>query len=122
MALRVRQMTLEEQEQIKQLSHSRTASARQVERARIIQLTSQGYFVPAIAAQLHIGQDVVRLWLKRFNAEGLAGLEDRPRAGRPATYTAEQVGEVMAAALAHPQAVGPSFGRLALLGLEQELH
>src|SRR5260370_39742520 len=90
MALRVRQMTLEEQEQIKQLSHSRTASARQVERARIIQLTSQGYFVPAIAAQLHIGQDVVRLWLKRFNAHGLAGLEALPRAELPAALAAEQ--------------------------------
>src|SRR5260370_33764957 len=115
MALRVRQMTLEEQEQIKQLSHSRTASARQVERARIIQLTSQGYFVPAIAAQLHIGQDVVRLWLKRFHADGLAGLEDPPRAGRPATYTAGQVGEGQAAALTHPQALGQRFGRRALV-------
>jgi transposase len=122
MALRVRQMTLEEQEQIKQLSHSRTASARQVERARIIQLTSQGYFVPAIAAQLHIGQDVVRLWLKRFNAEGLAGLEDRPRAGRPATYTAEQVGEVIAAALTDPQALGQGFGSWTFVRLAQYLN
>ena len=110
MALRIREMTSEEHDQIRRRSQSRTAPARQVERARILQLASQGHFVPAIAAQLQIGQDVVRLWLKRFNAEGLAGLEDRPCAGRPATYTAEQVGEVIATALTHPHELGQPFG------------
>lgn len=110
MALRIREMTGEEHEQIKRLSQSRTAPVRQVERARIVQLASQGHFVPAIAAQVQIGQDVVRLWLKRFNADGLAGLADRPRVGRPATYTAEQVGEVIATALTNPQDLGQAFG------------
>ena len=110
MALRIREMTDEEQEQIKRLSQSRTAPVRQVERARIVQLASQGHFVPAIAAHLQIGQDVVRLWLKRFNADGLVGLADRPRAGRPATYTAEQVGEVIATALTNPKDLGQAFG------------
>jgi transposase len=110
MALRIREMSGEEQEQIKRLSQSRTAPARQVERARILHLAGQGHFVPAIAAQLQIGHDVVRLWLKRFNAAGLAGLEDRHRAGRPPTYTPEQVGAVIAAALTNPQDLGQAFG------------
>src|SRR5260370_19184872 len=88
MALRVRKLTQEEQDHLKRLSQSRTAPARQVERARIIQLAGEGRFVPAIAAQLHIGQDVVRLWLTRFNAAGLAGVEDPPPAGRPPPPTA----------------------------------
>lgn len=122
MALRIRELTNEEHEQIKRLSQSRTAPARQVERARILQVASQGHFVPAIAAQLQIGQDVVRLWLKRFNAEGLAGLEDRPRSGRPATYTPEQVGEVIAAALAQPQALGQAFGSWTFVRLARSLN
>lgn len=122
MALRIRELTGEEQNQIKRLSQSRTAPARQVERARILQLASQGHFVPVIAAQLQIGQDVVRLWLKRFNAEGLAGLEDRPRAGRPATYTPEQVGEVIAAALTHPQELGQAFGSWTFVRLARYLN
>jgi transposase len=110
MALQVRELKEEERAQIKRLSQSRTASARSVERARIVQLASEGERVPAIAARLEIGQGVARLWLKRFNAEGVAGLEDRPRAGRPATYTAEQIGEVIATALTHPQDLGQPFG------------
>jgi transposase len=122
MALRIREMSGEEQEQIKRLSQSRTAPARQVERARIVQLAGQGHFVPAIAAHLQIGQDVVRLWLKRFTAEGLAGLEDRPRAGRPATYTAEQVGEVIATALTNPQDLGQAFGSWTFVRLARYLN
>lgn len=125
MALRVRELTPEEQEHIKRVSQSRTAPARQVERARVIQLANAGRFVPAIAAQLHIGQDVVRLWLKRFNADGLAGLEDRPRSGRPATYTAEQVGMVIATALTDPQELGQAFGSWTFMRLAhylQEAH
>jgi hypothetical protein len=48
----------------------------------------------------------VRAWLKRFNAQGLPGLEDAARSGRPATYTAEEVGAVVAAALTNPQSLG----------------
>jgi transposase len=125
MALRVRELTVEEQDHIKRLSQSRTAAARQVERARIIQLAREGRFVPAIAAQLHIGQDVVRLWLTRFNADGLAGVADRPRSGRPATYTADQVGVVIATALTNPKDLGQAFGSWTFLRLArylQEVH
>lgn len=110
MALRVRELSEEEREQIKRMSQSRTAPARSVERARIIQLASAGLRVPAIAARLHIAQNVARLWLKRFNAQGLGGLADQPRVGRPATYSSEQVGIVIAAALTNPKDLGQPFG------------
>jgi transposase len=110
MALRVRGLSAEERGQIRRLSQSRTAAARTVERAQIVQLASEGLGVPAIAARLGIGQDVARQWLKRFNADGVAGLADRPRSGRPATYTAEQVGAMIATALTSPQDLGQPFG------------
>ena len=52
----------------------------------------------------------MRLWLGRFSAGGVAGLADAPRAGGPATYTPEQVGAVVAAALSDPQALDQPFG------------
>jgi transposase len=110
MALKLRKLSTEEQAAIERLAHSRTASARQVERARVIWLASQGQRVPTIAKQLKLAAKTVRLWLKRFNAGGLVSLEDQPRSGRPATYRPEQVAEVIAAALTDPQQLGLAFG------------
>ena len=44
----------------------------------------------------------MRDWLKRFNQEGLSGLEDRPRPGKPRTYQAEQRSQLVVTALTNP--------------------
>jgi transposase len=51
----------------------------------------------------------VYLWLHRFNDGGLAWLQDKPRGGRPPTYTREQVGVVVQTALSDPQTLGRTF-------------
>jgi transposase len=109
-ALELRPLTAEEDAELRRRAASRTLPARVVERAKMIVLLREGQRVPAVAARLGVGADVVRGWLKRFNAEGLDGLQDRPRAGRPATYTPEQVGEVVAASLTQPDALALPFG------------
>ena len=109
MVLRLRELTAAERVALDKLAHARTAPARRVERARISWYASQGQSAPAIAAQLRLDADTARGWIRRFNAEGLAGLEDRPRAGRPPTYSPEQVAEVVAAALTAPEALGLPF-------------
>jgi transposase len=109
MAIRVRPLTHQERAVIERLAHSRTAPARQVERAKIIWLASQGQTVPAIAGRLRLHEQTVRDWLKRFNEAGLPGLGDRPRGGKPPTYTPEQVAEVVALALTAPQTLGLPF-------------
>jgi len=102
-------MTDEEVAQIESLAHSRTAPVRTVERARIIWQARQGNRVPDMADDLQRSEGTVRLWLKRFNAQGVDGLADAPRSGRPVTYTGEQVGEVIATALTPPQTLGLPF-------------
>jgi transposase len=54
-------------------------------------------------------EPTVRTWIKRFNTLGLAGLDDCPRSGRPATYTADEVAEVIALALTDPQTLALPF-------------
>jgi transposase len=108
--LRVRALTAHEAAAITRLAHSRTQAARAVERARIIWLASQGEPVPVLARQLGLTPATVRLWIKRFNEEGVAGLADKPRSGAPPTYSPEQVGEVIAAALTNPADLGLPFG------------
>ncbi len=106
----VRALTEEESGAVRRLAHSRTAAARLVERARIVWRLSEGWRVPAIAAEVGRGEDTVRQWLRRFDAAGLDGLADATRAGRPATYTAAEIGTVVATALSDPQALGLPFG------------
>lgn len=108
--LRVRELNEEERAEVRRLAHSRTAAARLVERARIVWLSAEGHRVAAIAAEVGCHAQTVRLWLTRFNAGGVAGLQDVARPGGPATYTPEQVGAVVAAALSDPQALGQPFG------------
>jgi transposase len=109
MALQARELTADEEASVRRLAQSRTEPARAVERARIIWLAHQGWRVPAIAAELRLTEATVRLWLKRFNAQGLDGLRDQPRAGRPPTYTPEEVGEVIALALTDPRSLDLPF-------------
>ena len=122
MVLRVRALTEEEQAELRRRAQSRTAPARVVERARLVLGVAAGETAPTVARRLGVGTDVVRQWVKRFNAEGLAGLEDRPRAGRPTTYTAEQVGQMLATAVTDPRRLGLPFGAWTLDRLTAYLH
>jgi transposase len=109
MALEVRPLTADEGTELRRRAGARPLPARVVERAKMILLLREGQRVPAVAKQLGVGADVVRGWLKRFNAAGLNGLQDRPRSGRPTTYAPEQVGKGVEAALTSPEELGLPF-------------
>lgn len=107
--LRLRTLTDGEAAEIERLTRSRTEEARLVERARIVALARAGKSAPVIAQELGISEKMVRQWLVRFNERGLDGLTDAPRSGRPPTYSAAVVGEVIAASLTKPQELGLPF-------------
>ena len=63
---------------------------RQVERAKIVLAAARGASSRGISESLGVARDTVRLWTRRYEAEGLKGIEeDRPRSGRPRTITRE---------------------------------
>jgi winged helix-turn helix protein len=68
------------------LARSYTSPYWQVTRARMVLLAADGLRNDEIAARLDCGRDVVSQWRKRFFERRLAGLEDRPRRGRPPTF------------------------------------
>ena len=105
----LRALTPEERSAVESLARSRTAPARRVERARVVWHASRGETPPAIAATLGVAAETVRRRIRRFNAEGLAALEDHPRSGRPATYSPDEVAVVIAAALTSPRRLGLPF-------------
>lgn len=62
---------------------SRQAIGRVALRAHMVLLSDRSFTVPQIAAIHDCGEDVVRIWLHRYEREGVVGLEDEPRSGRP---------------------------------------
>jgi len=58
----------------------------EVLRAKMILLAAEGHANDEIATALSVGRDVVSLWRKRFFQERLAGLQERPRPGRPRVF------------------------------------
>jgi transposase len=122
MALRLRPLTAEESTTIQRLARARAAPARRVERAQMVWRAAQGEAPTVIAAALGCNVETVRLWLRRFNAAGLDGLRDRSRTGRPPTYTADQIGTVLATALSEPADLDQPFGSWTLDRLQVYLN
>ncbi len=60
---------------------------RDVVRAKIVLYAAQGLSNEEIAGRLDLPRQVVSRWRKRFFEERLAGLEERPRRGRPAVFS-----------------------------------
>jgi transposase len=85
----------EDKELLQQLAASRTEEARLVERAKIILKCLQGERVHKIARDLHLRPNTVIDWRRRFEKEGVKGLKDQPRSGKPARYDAVFRGGVL---------------------------
>ena len=56
-------------------------------RARIVLLAADEVPLDRIARQLAVDRNVVRTWVDRYRPGGLAALRDRPRSGRPRTFS-----------------------------------
>ena len=59
------------------------------------------------------------MWVKRFNEEGLSGLEDRPRPGRKPVHSQEVRGALISLALQKPRSLGYPFELWTLSGCKQ---
>ncbi len=64
-------------------TRSRTVSAGRVERARIVLAVADGVVRLRRQTQVGVSRPTVIKWRDRFAAEGIAGLDDEPRSGRP---------------------------------------
>jgi transposase len=82
----VRPLTDDERRVLQRLA--RTEIGRVSERMHMVLLSGRGYAVPQIGAIFDCDEATVRSWLGRFEAEGVDGLRDRPRSGRPRTADA----------------------------------
>jgi len=86
------------------------------QRARIVLLAGDGVPVKSIVDRVGVSKPTVIGWKKRYAAEGLVGLEDRPKPGRPATV--DDVSVVLATLEPPPPRLGVTHWSSRLLGAE----
>ena len=98
--------------QTKELDHLyRTTKAPRLRtRAQMVLLSvEQGLKVPPIAAIVRESEATVLRWLKRYLAEGIEGLQDAPRPGRPSEMTEAYRTALLAAVRRRPRSLGLPF-------------
>jgi transposase len=105
-----RPLTAEEQTILEKLKRSQRAESRLVERAKMVMWSREGVSGNEIAKRLGREPDTVYRQLDRFDEEGLSGLRDRPRPGRPQVYDEQERGQIIAIARTNPQALDLPFG------------
>jgi transposase len=75
----------------------------------MILLSAQGHGAAEIARLTFFDQDTVLFWFDRYEADGLDGLQDRPRSGRPPKMTGLSRDELQQAADQDPRQAGHPF-------------
>ena len=79
-------------------------------RAQIVLLAGeQRLTAPAVARIVREDEETVRRWLKRWLAEGIAGLQDRPMPGGPAKITDAYRERLLAAVRQRPRSLGQPY-------------
>lgn len=76
-----------EEKQVRKLAGSRHGPADWILQARMVGHSWDGEQVEALAKDLQCSPQTVRRRLHRFDAEGIEGLGDRPKPGRPRRLT-----------------------------------
>ena len=80
-------LTAEQRHELEARARRYTSPYRDVVRARIVLMAAQGLDNDEIAARLDTSRVIVSKWRKRFFEQGLPGLEERPRGGRPRVFS-----------------------------------
>ena len=101
--------TAEEVEALEKLYRT-TKVVRLRTRAQMVLLAAeQRMTAPAIAVIVREDDQTVRNWLKRYLAEGIEGLKDRPMPGAPPKITPAYEEQLLAAVRRRPRSLGQPY-------------
>src|SRR6478736_3200107 len=92
-------LTGEQRSELEQVARSRRTPQAVALRARIVLVTADGFAPSAIAEELGTSQPTVRKWRARYVEDGLAGLRNEPRPGRPRSLDDQRVADLLNQAL-----------------------
>ena len=89
------QLLRDDRETLRRWLRRSTTPSGQTRRARILLSLDEGRSPTETARLLHISRATVHLWHRRYRAEGLGGLVDRPRSGRPTVIDPRTVERIL---------------------------
>jgi putative transposase len=93
------ELSVDEVSQLQSLAGSRTLPHSIVQRAQIVLACAAGDTNTAVAKRFAVRGSTVGKWRQRYLDQGIEGLHDELRPGRPRTYEDDQVAEVINRAL-----------------------
>ncbi|NNN19166.1 MAG: helix-turn-helix domain-containing protein [Acidimicrobiaceae bacterium] len=76
-------LTPDQRSELEEMARRYTSPYCDVIRAKIVLMAAEGLRNDEIASRLDTHREIVSKWRKRFFEQGLDGLKDRPRVGRP---------------------------------------
>ena len=94
----VLEITVEERVELERRVRAHTTPQRMVKRARVVLLAADGMANRRISVEVGLSEQYVAMWRRRFASDRLAGLEDRPRSGRPRVYGHDALVKIVATA------------------------
>ncbi len=80
------ELSEKERGELERIARAEKLPWREVQRAKIVLYAAEGQNDVEISARLDTSAGIVGRWRRRFCAERLEGLNDRPRAGRPRRF------------------------------------
>lgn len=86
------QLSATEKARLEAVVRKYTSPYRDVIRAKIVLYAAQGLGNDHIGARLDTTRQIVSKWRKRFFEDGMAGLEEQARGGRPARFSPQRGG------------------------------
>ena len=80
-------LELKEKERLEAITRKYTSPYCDIMRAKVILLAADGLSNKQIGPRLDLPRQIVSKWRKRFFEQRLAGLQERPRRGRPRSFS-----------------------------------
>ncbi|MGA5823750.1 IS630 family transposase [Kitasatospora sp. NPDC094028] len=112
--------TASERERLTKMAYGHKTEYRLRLRAQVVLHAARGRSNARIARETGLHLDTVRRWRGRFAEQGLAGLTDRHRPGRPSAFIALQTAQVKALACQIPVETGVPLSRWSCPELARE--
>jgi transposase len=96
------EIAADDQAELERIVRSSTAEVRMVERARIVLCAAEGRSAAEVGRLVGCSTNTAQKWRARYERDGIAGLRDLPRSGKPLIYSQADRARLIAKACTRP--------------------